>query len=246
MWLKAAALTFAAVLSGVVLLGPSAKADTFAFSFVEDSTYGNVGGIVTGELIGLINNSTSPATQVLIETFPSDFSSIVGSGPLDAVAFDDQVLNSFTEVDGTLVGGWFYAYDQPPDPSGVRIYFSLNYSSTGTNNLTAIDYDGGYGPIATVDDYGLAGLNVEAVPEPGTLLLPPIALAPLALLRLRRLLVRRRLRLQGGQIVNPRPAGNRPSETCQGPIRRTVPSLPHKIVRSDTGRLEPRNHPDRA
>ena len=184
MWLKAAALTFAAVLSGVVLLGPSAKADTFAFSFVEDSTYGNVGGIVTGELIGLINNSTSPATQVLIETFPSDFSSIVGSGPLDAVAFDDQVLNSFTEVDGTLVGGWFYAYDQPPDPSGVRIYFSLNYSSTGTNNLTAIDYDGGYGPIATVDDYGLAGLNVEAVPEPGTLLLPPIALAPLALLRL--------------------------------------------------------------
>jgi hypothetical protein len=63
--------TFALMISGIVLAAGPASADDFSFSFTND--IGNVAGTVTGEILGLTDNSTGAATDVIIESFPSAF-----------------------------------------------------------------------------------------------------------------------------------------------------------------------------
>jgi hypothetical protein len=71
------------------LLGTNAMADNFTFSFTDQGV-----GTVTGEIFGLQNNATSPATEVLITSYPS---TILGTIPvLDATQWTDVMDNTFT------------------------------------------------------------------------------------------------------------------------------------------------------
>jgi hypothetical protein len=124
-------LIFALALSGIVLSGTSANADDFSFTIT--NTDGNVSGTVTGEILGLTDNSTGPATQVLIESYPAAFASIVGPGPIDATQFFTQLENSFTEVNGVVTAGTFGGFpsaniqpltssvSQVPEPSTLLL-----------------------------------------------------------------------------------------------------------------------------
>ena len=148
---------------GILLSCAASRADTFTFTFSEDPLYGNVGGTVSGEIFGLVNNSTTAATEVLIQDYPSAFD-FTGMPPINATDLENQIENSFTVVDDQIVAGSFYAYNQP-NPSQFGISLSLNYPGTNTNNLTAIDFSGVNGSAVLADIAGLEGLNISYVPD---------------------------------------------------------------------------------
>ena len=91
-------LAATAHVAGLVLLfGVTfAHADNFYFAF--DNTIGNVTGTVTGEIFGLVNNSTSAATDVIINSAPTALG--LPSVPFDM--FGTPNNNSFTETAGTI------------------------------------------------------------------------------------------------------------------------------------------------
>jgi hypothetical protein len=94
----------------ILLFGPAnARADDFTFSFTNN--VGSVAGTVTGEIFGLTNNSTSAASEVIIDsypTFPSNPSNL-GPAPIDVTAWADQIYNLFTESDGAITYDVFTA-----------------------------------------------------------------------------------------------------------------------------------------
>jgi hypothetical protein len=104
-------LAATAHVAGLVLLfGVTfAHADNFYFAF--DNTIGNVTGTVTGEIFGLVNNSTSAATDVIINSAPTALG--LPSVPFDM--FGTPNNNSFTETAGTITNFVFAS----TDPSGV-------------------------------------------------------------------------------------------------------------------------------
>ena len=82
--------------AGSVLLlaatfGP-ATADNFLFSFT--NTSGNTPGTVTGEIFGLVNNSTSSATDVTITSAPAAIG--IPSFPFDIFPLSIIPFNKFT------------------------------------------------------------------------------------------------------------------------------------------------------
>jgi hypothetical protein len=164
-------LIFALALSGIVLSGTSANADDFSFTIT--NTDGNVSGTVTGEILGLTDNSTGPATQVLIESYPAAFASIVGPGPIDATQFFTQLENSFTEVNGVVTAGTFGAYN----PAWGSTFDELVINYGGQSTMQACSYpcylyeyvstEGGF-PSANIQPLTS---SVSQVPEPSTLLL---------------------------------------------------------------------------
>ena len=64
-------LTLALVLLTCI---PAVDAATVNFIFSFTNSTGNVAGTVTGEILGLLNNSTCPATHVIIDSYPGAFS----------------------------------------------------------------------------------------------------------------------------------------------------------------------------
>jgi hypothetical protein len=148
-----------------LMLPGSLRADSFSFSFT--NTIGNFPGTVTGEILGLTNNSTGPAAEVLITSFPAGLDSIYPPGPINATAWAIQSENSFTEVGGQVTAGEFWADDYyGSNPNGVQ----LNIDVYGWGNSLYLDGDVHY----VINNYGLAGANIlplAAVPEPSSLLL---------------------------------------------------------------------------
>jgi hypothetical protein len=68
-------------------------------------------GTVTGEIFGLTNNSTSAASEVIIDsypTFPSNPSNL-GPAPINVTAWAYQIYNLFTESDGAITYDVFAA-----------------------------------------------------------------------------------------------------------------------------------------
>jgi hypothetical protein len=115
------------------LLGASAMADDFTFSFT-DAT-----GTVTGEIFGLQNNATGSATEVLITSYPASLGSIQ-----DLIATDwDVVDNDFTETNGVLLGAGFVAEDthDPLEPTLILEGGANLYTNDGTvGPITAITF----------------------------------------------------------------------------------------------------------
>ncbi len=155
---------FALAIAAVALSSVSAQADDFTFSFV--NTVGNVGGTVTGEILGLTNNSTGPATEVLITSFPSGLNSVLGSAPINATDFTSQVSNSFTETNGQVTAADFIAWETVDSYTyGGELYVDgdpYNYL-----NLDGTDAYYVYG------NSGLAAANIQPLvaAEPSSLLL---------------------------------------------------------------------------
>ena len=101
--------TFAAlftVVSGICFTS-SANAQS-VYSFSVTNTIGNVSGTFTGEIYGLLDNATSSASSVVIETIPDGMFNLEAV-PIDAISWDQQYQNSFTVSGGQIVGGAFWA-----------------------------------------------------------------------------------------------------------------------------------------
>ncbi|MGA2722515.1 MAG: PEP-CTERM sorting domain-containing protein [Bryobacteraceae bacterium] len=159
----------------------TAKGDNFSFSFSNDPTGpGNVDGTVTGEILGLVNNSTSPATAVLVDSYPAglvEFGSYTTPFNVLAAWTGGTVgENSFTEVGGVITGGGFDIVEA----NGVndQLYIDSNCScdvfglGTGTNFIDIGSNDSRY--VWNDNGIGASGVTFTAagssssVPEPAS------------------------------------------------------------------------------
>lgn len=172
---------FALVISGIVFAAGPASADDFSFSFTND--IGNVAGTVTGEILGLTDNTTGPATDVIIESYPSAlnadlFSSYTAPIDLFSGSWFGTDTNTFTETGGEITAADFGVDDGDFD------FVTLNSCSLG-------DFCGnGFGNWNNGDE--VAGSTVSfselgaSAPEPSTLGMVLVGLAALTVRRVRR------------------------------------------------------------
>ena len=136
---RSMALVFALAISAVTLLTSTAKADDFTFSFtgvIDQSQNVNVAGTITGEIFGLADNATGPATEIVFTSYPSVFSSLIGLGgqtitptswtPAPA-GLGTPYNNSFTVLNGQLTSGYF------------RITELLDCQFNGFGNVCQVD-----------------------------------------------------------------------------------------------------------
>ena len=98
-------------LSAGFALAASVRAQTLDFSFTVANSLGNVNGSFSGVVYGLGDNSTGPATDVVITSFPNTLNSVVGTAPIDVFASPWSVEdNSFTVTGGQITAAGFDAY----------------------------------------------------------------------------------------------------------------------------------------
>lgn len=166
----------------------AASADNFYFSFTND--VGNVSGTVTGEIFGLVNNSTGPATKVEILSYPSG---VLGPSPspaevafyatpIDALTWATQFENSFTETAGVVTFADFHADNSTPYSTLDRLYLNgQNCSSGPTCSFLSLGTNDGY--FVWHGDAGTTFTPATGVPEPAgwALMLVGIGLAGAAL-----------------------------------------------------------------
>ncbi len=133
---------------------------------------------MTGEILGLTNNATSSATEVLITGYPSGLDSIF-SNPIDASLWDQQFQDSFTEVDGEITTGSFWAQDTVAgDAVGAQLYINVPLGYSGNTNFLNID---GTDTYYVWNNDGVDGVAFTPVtsetPEPSSLILLATGLA---------------------------------------------------------------------
>jgi len=160
---------FTLAISWIVLLGASAEADDFSFSFTETlGSFGTVSGTVTVEILGLTDNATSAAAEVIIESFPSGLDSLLGPAPIDALIWSNEIKNEFTERHGQVIAGTFWAYNinQIDDERTPQINEALEINAP--YDLLSLNAGA---DLAVINVRGLAGVNIEPVPEPSSLCL---------------------------------------------------------------------------
>jgi hypothetical protein len=169
------------------LLSSSANAATILFSFSNDPSWGNVSGTVTGEIDGLVDNSTSAATAVIIDSYPAG---LVLSGtyttPFDVLAWSGGTIgeNSFTLSGGVLIDGNFSIFSA----NGIndQLYLNsqccggvgTNFLDIGSNDTLYVWNRNGIGPT------GVTFSSTSGVPEPASEML--VGTGVLGLLFLRR------------------------------------------------------------
>lgn len=112
---------------------------TFDFSFT--NTEGNVSGTVTGQIFGLMDNSTGPATDVVIDSYPANMGDSIGIVSVNPNTWSYINSNTFTVANGVLTGAAYYALDVVPDGAVSFILTNLGGPSFGLLR----DSDG-YGP----------------------------------------------------------------------------------------------------
>ena len=157
---------------GIALSSVPAWADNFRFSFTNDITNGNVPGTVFGEIRGLTNNTTGPATEVIITSFPAGLNSVLGSGPINATLWDQQYQNSFTETGGVVTGGGFWAQQTiGGNLLGAQLYIN------GESNYNFLNLDGADNLYVYADD-GLAAANIQPLLTTGA---PTLSVSRLAM-----------------------------------------------------------------
>jgi hypothetical protein len=158
-------LALAGVAAAMLAASPAA-AVTILFSFSTDtsdpSVSNGVAGTVSGRIIGLVDNSTSAATSLFIDSF-----SVGGFGgvPIDVLTWGNQLANSFTLVNGVVTAARFHATNLNPfAPELLYINVPLgmprgntNYASVGAGNF-----------ISIWNNKGLQGVTFAAVPEPAS------------------------------------------------------------------------------
>jgi PEP-CTERM motif len=157
----------------------------FDFSFVV--TGGSAGsGTVTGEILGLLDNATSAATDVIITGMPVGAPGFAPALPIDIFALSPSVSsNDFTVADGEITSGTFTASFGPegndrlqlvPGTGGQGFPGDLSFDDPDNfmNMWSAIDFN------AAAVSYTLA-----SVPEPSAIGVVGMALFGLTMARRR-------------------------------------------------------------
>ena len=161
----------AAVAAALVCTGTASQAADFYFSFGTDTTDPSVtngfAGTVTGRILGLPDDGTGGALQVLIDSYSPNGSLTF---PIDANTwlFSSDYQNSFTVENGTIVAALFRNDDFTfggDDQFMVNILLGngggTNYVSLDSNNASSIWNNQGFA--------GVTFTRIDAaVPEPGT------------------------------------------------------------------------------
>jgi hypothetical protein len=170
---KFVAGALAGALIFAVCASPS-QALTFQFSFT------GIGGTVTGEIDGLVDNDTSSATHLVINSYPA-LLDVGVAAPFDAVATADGIFYNSFAVAGGVIQTYLFAANhafQWGGTGGWQLCFSYNqqcqalaYLSDGTN---------------TVSGSQVTFSQVAATPLPAALPLFATGLGALGLLRWRR------------------------------------------------------------
>jgi len=100
----------AALAAALICTSSVSLASDFTFSFGTDGSdplvTNGVPGTVTGRILGLPDDGTGSALQVLIDSYSPDGSL---SYPIDATAWFSQWENSFTVAGGDIVAAEFHA-----------------------------------------------------------------------------------------------------------------------------------------
>ncbi len=150
-----------------------AKVLDFKFSFSDNGSQGFIfetPGTVTGEIIGLIDNATSAATAVFIDSAPAALGFSLAT-PYDTTQNGYVVSNSFTVSNGRIVAD---SYDVN---GAVALIFALGGS---------VNYVEGPTGRTTGNFDGLAGVTFTAVPENSTWVLALVGFAGVGLVSCRR------------------------------------------------------------
>jgi hypothetical protein len=151
------------------------------FDFSITNATGNVPGTVTGQILGLTNNTTSAATQVLIDSFPPALGNAAGPTPINAMLWNFQLENSFTVSNGQVTNGGFWA-----EESSTPLL--LLYINGGGGNFNYVSLNGS-NTLQVYAASGLAAANIvpaQASPEPASVTLLGLGLLVCAGRRLRR------------------------------------------------------------
>jgi len=173
------ALLAAALASASLAFAAPAEALTFDFSFT--NTTGNFPGTISGQIFGLTDNSTSAATQVIVEGVPVNYSADFPTPtyPLDTTADATSISsNAFTVVAGVITNANYFA-NNSTDPNQFQLELL-------TNSVTfAFDVEeNGSSLVAT--GAALFTPEVSTTPLPGALPLFVSGLGALGLLVKRR------------------------------------------------------------
>jgi hypothetical protein len=162
----------AAVAAALLCTGTASRGADFIFSFGTDPSdpvlTNAVPGTVTGRILGLPEDGTGAALQVLIDSYSPDGTLTY---PVDATAwyFSPNYLNQFTVENGDIVAALFRNDNAFISSTIDQLFFNVpiyqsggtNYASLGSNNATSIWNNQGLGGITFTRIDG-------AVPEPVT------------------------------------------------------------------------------
>lgn len=147
----------------------------FDFSFTNSS---NGGGIVTGEILGLLDNATGAATSVRVLT------NTLGFGIGEYVS--NPVFNTFTVDSGVLISFDFLSFGVhsvlPVNPGGS---IRLTDTAVWPLGIAGLGADGGSVNHASFLDSGFAVVQ-RSVPEPSSLILLSLGIAGLLVSRNRK------------------------------------------------------------
>jgi hypothetical protein len=165
-------------LAGSLLAVQSASAATVYYHF--DNVTGNVAGTVSGHITGLVDNATSAATGVWVDSYPAGLAGSSGLGsypvPFDVLtAWSGGTVNenSFTLSGGVVTAAFFSLVGANGDSDQLFLNSacSCTYGTGHTNFLDIGTGDGQYvwnvGNLNSADGLVFGGSS-GSVPEPST------------------------------------------------------------------------------
>ena len=152
--MKSMTLGAFAFMSALVLASTPGHALTFDFSFTNVS--GDTPGTVTGEIGGLVDNATSKAGLIIIDSVPSATHILTPSLIFPAFAID----NSFTVANGTITSALYVRFDVG-FPEGMYS-LSINLNPALPENRAELDVAIGFTSSPTV----IGPISFTLVPAP--------------------------------------------------------------------------------
>ena len=168
-----------AAIAAAVLAATAGQAQAsliISFSITNESiSPASVAGTVTGEILGLSDNTTSPGT-VEILTYPAGMDNAAGSTPIVASSWTNQIHNEFSVSNSGQIIGADFSANNGSAPS--YFWLDLNASNASGESYASLD---GYNTLFVYGGEGLDSVSFtsnqaappkkEHVPEPATLTL---------------------------------------------------------------------------